>query len=272
MFENYPKLDEPAYKAELTHSELTDVIDLALLAGQLLLQYGADSTRIETTVHHIGTGLGCDWLDIVVSPSALTITTTSGGHFRTKIRRVTRIGVNMAIIELVNDLSHRVYQGRLDRHDLRTGLEAIPHLPHEYNRWVTVFMVGLACAAFSRLFGGDWAAFGVTLVAASAAMFARQELTKLYFNAYVVVTVTAFVATCISGLALLLGMGGTPTVAITASVLLLVPGVPLINAAEDMIQGHMLIGFIRGVTGGLISLNIALGILLAMTVLGIEGF
>ena len=39
----------------------------------------------------------------------------------------------------------------------------------QYNRWTVVVLVGLGCAAFSRLFGGDWPVFLVTFVAAAVA-------------------------------------------------------------------------------------------------------
>ena len=58
-------------KPPLEREALRDVIDLSLWAGQMLLQHGAESARIEETVHHIGTGLGADWLDILGSPNMI---------------------------------------------------------------------------------------------------------------------------------------------------------------------------------------------------------
>jgi uncharacterized membrane protein YjjP (DUF1212 family) len=45
----------------------------------------------------------------------------------------------------------------------------------------------------------------------------------------------------------------------------------LVNAAEDTIKGHMVVGLVRGISGVFISLAIALGLLLAMQVMGISG-
>ena len=59
--------------------------------------------------------------------------------------------------------------------------------------------------------------------------------------------------------------------ALVSAVLLLVPGVPLINAADDLLKGHLIMGIARGVTGLIISLAIALGLLLAMRLLGVSG-
>ncbi len=84
---------------------MRDIVDLALWAGQLQLQYGTDTERAESTIHHLGTGLGCDWLDASISSDAIIITTISDKEFRTRVRRLVRFGgVNMNIVAAVNDL------------------------------------------------------------------------------------------------------------------------------------------------------------------------
>jgi uncharacterized membrane protein YjjP (DUF1212 family) len=258
-------------KPPLEREALRDVIDLSLWAGQMLLQHGSESARIEETVHRIGTGLGADWLDILVSPNIIAATTVSGEEFRTKLRRVVAIGVNMQIIAEVNEVSRLVSEGKLDRFQVRTELERIDSLPRQYNRWLVVAMVGLACGAFSRLFGGDWPVFFVTTLASSIAMWFRQELMRRYFNSLLIVTGTAFVAGLVASAAPLLKLGERPQIALSAAVLLLVPGVALINAADDLIKGHLVTGITRGITGLLVSLGIALGLLLAMRLTGVTG-
>lgn len=255
----------------LPREELRDVIDLALWSGQLLMQHGAHSGRVEETVHRLGTGLGCDWLDVFISPSAMVVTTTSGDEFRTKTRRVVRFGgVNMSVVAAVTDLSFRVSEGELDRTAVRRELEQIDKTPRFYDRWITAVMVGLACAAFSQLFGGDWTIFAVTFVASAVGFLVRYTLTLRHFNPLLVVLATASVAGLIACLGVRYNLGNQPTIALAASVLLLVPGVPLINSVEDLLEGHMVTGMARGVTGALISLSIAGGLALAISTVGIQ--
>lgn len=261
---------DAAHKRPLAYHELRDIIDLSLWAGQMLLQYGATSQRVEESVHRIGTALGCDWLDILVSPNVITITASSGSEFRTKLRRVVSLGVDLGKVTAINDLSRRINNGELDRFQTRTELEKIDQMPRSYNRWLVVVMVGLACAAFSRLFGGDWIIFGITFGAAAVAMFLRQTLHRFYFNPLLVVVACAFVAGGLASTAGLFNLSDQPETALAAAVLLLVPGVPLINAAQDLIRGHLVTGITRGVTGLLISLAIALGLLLAISLTGVS--
>ena len=258
-----------SHKRPLAYHELRDIIDLSLWAGQLLLQHGATSHRVEESVHKIGTGLGCDWLDILVSPNVITITASSGSEFRTKLRRVVSLGVDLGKVTALNDLSRRISSGKLDRFQARTELEHIDQMPRSYNRWLVIFMVGLSCAAFSRLFGGDWIIFGITFVASAVAMYLRQLLSHHYFNHLLIVVVCAFVATVLASTAGIFNLSDQPETALAAAVLLLVPGVPLINAAQDLIRGHLVTGIARGVTGLLISLAIALGLLLALSLTGV---
>lgn len=262
----------PPIKPSLDRQVLADIVDLALRAGQLLMQNGAESQRVEETVRLLGTGLGCDWGNVLVSYNAIIVTHISGDEFRTKIRRVRTGGVNMSLIEAISHLTHRVEEGKFDRFKVRAELERISATPRGYNRWLTAAAVGLACAAFSRLFGGDWPVFGVTLVAATAAMLVRQELTHRNFNVLLVVIGTAFVAGGLVGLLSWFQFSPHPELALAASVLLLVPGVPFINAVEDLIKGHIVVGLARGASGALIILAIALGLILAMQLTGIRSF
>jgi uncharacterized membrane protein YjjP (DUF1212 family) len=257
-------------KPPLSHDDLRETIDLALWAGQLLMQSGAETALVESSVHRIGTGLGCDWLDVFVSPNAITITASSGDEFRTKTRRVVPQAVNMTIVYKIAQIEERLkLTGGMTRDSLRADLDYISTQPRAYPAWVTVVMVGLACAAFSQLFGGDAAAFAVTWIASSVAMFVRQQLVLRHFNTLLVAMITAFVAAGLAGVAIKAGWTQTPRATLAAAVLLLVPGVQLVNAAEDLIKGYTVTGLARGVVGALISFAIALGLLLAVSLLGV---
>jgi uncharacterized membrane protein YjjP (DUF1212 family) len=260
-----------SHKPPLAYEELRDIIDLCLWAGQLLLQHGATSRQVETGVHLLGTSLGCDWLDVIVAPDAITISVISGPEFRTKVRRVISASVDFAMVAAISALPERVASGELERLSLRAELRQISDAPGHYNRWLVVVLVGLACAGFSRLFGGDWSTFAITWAAASLAMMVRQELHRQVFNPLIMTTVTALAAGLIAGAGGLLRLDAEPQIAVASAVLLLVPGVPLVNSAADLINGYLTIGIARGFSGLLIVLCIALGLLLAAAVTGVQG-
>lgn len=260
-------------KPALAYEELRDVIDLALWAGQLLLQYGAESHRIEETIHRLATGLGCDWADVLVSPSVILITTTSGGEFRTKTRRVVRIGVNLWVVSAVNRLSRRITAGELDRFQVRSELERISAAPPEYPRWLVVVMVGLSCASASQLMGasGDWTVFGLTFGTAVIAAIIRQILLQRHLSPQLITFACALAAGVLVGIAFRLNWSDKPEMILISAVLQLVPGVHLLTSVEDLIEGHIIMGIARGAIGIIVTLAIALGLLVAIRLMGISG-
>jgi uncharacterized membrane protein YjjP (DUF1212 family) len=264
-------VDKRPHKPVLAYEELRDVMILSLWAGQMLLQNGADTHRVEETVHRLGTALGADWMDIVVLPDSIIASTVNNNEFRTKVRRAPLRGVDMQIIAEVSKLSYLAMQGQLDRFELRKELRRIDELPRNYNRWLVVLTVGLACAAFSRLLEGDWPVFALSFLASSCAMFVRQELHHRHFNPLLIVAASSLVAGLIASNAEIFQLSPRASTAMAAAVLLLVPGVPLINAAEDLINGHLVAGVMRGIYGVLIALAIALGLVIAIWLTGVKG-
>ncbi len=254
----------------LDHDELRDVIELTLWTAQLLLKSGAQSSRVERTGHLLGTGLGADWLDVVVMEEGLILTTSSGAEFRTRARRVSEIGVNLTTVERIASMTRQVRQGQLDRNGVRARLVELEGKGSSYPRLLVALSVGFACGAFSRLFGSDWIGFFTTCVSSTLAMLLRQELARRHYNPLMTVVATAFSAGIPPCLAHRLGILPSAEEALAASVLLLVPGVPFINAARDVLRGYLVAGIARGFRGLLISLCIALGLATALTVCGLE--
>jgi len=262
--------DDRPHKPPMEREELRDVISLSLWAGQMLLQNGADSQKVEETVHRLGTQLGCDWMDVVVLYDSIIATTLNNREFRTKARRAPGRGVNLEKIALISDLNYQAERGELDRFGLRRELRRIDTLTTNYGRWTVVLFVGLSCAAFARLFGGDLVAIAVTFLASSIGMFIRQEMGHRHFNPILTTITTATAASLVASVGVLLELGRDPAVAISAAVLLLVPGVPLINATEDLLNGQVMNGLARGIWGLILSLAIALGIAITLWLTGIH--
>ncbi|MGA8054995.1 MAG: threonine/serine exporter family protein, partial [Burkholderiales bacterium] len=176
----------------------------------------------------------------------------------TRVARVPIVGVNLNILSEVEQLLGRFQQGQVTPAQLAPELERIAILPHHYSRGVIVAASGLACAAFCRLFGGDWAALAITGVAAAVAARVRIELNQREANYFLVALLTALVASLLASGAL--WFSETSQSALTASVLLLVPGVPLINAGVDILRGYISAGLARATTSLVVFLGIALGL------------
>jgi len=59
-----------------------------------------------------------------------------------------------------------------------------------------------------------------------------------------------------------------PRIAVIASVLLLVPGVPLVTSLIDLLLGHLVAGVARGVYAVLLLIGIGIGVVVSVTLFG----
>ena len=255
----------PGGKPSIDRQVLSEIVELALWAGRLLMENGAETQRVEECVRSIGFGLGCDWGEVVITHGAILVTYVGGGDFRTKILSVRTGGVNMVVIEEVSHLCHRADARSLTCAQVRTELERIESAKRAYGEWLTCLAAGIGCAAFCRLFDGDWPALASTLLASTLAMFVRSRCARAGYNPLLAVGLTALVAASIVGsVQATFHTSRIPAAALAASVLLLVPGAASINAVEDMIKGHILVGLSRAAFAALILTFATLGLLAAV--------
>lgn len=239
-------------------------------AGQMLLAHGAESTLVGDIMRRMGAACGMSEVEVSLSASSLVLTTVYDGHCITTARRCPDRGINMRVVTQVQRICIMMEKEILDYSLAQKKLNQIS--PERYNRWLVVVMIGLSCAAFARLAGGDWTVFTMTFIASAAGMIVRQEIGHRQFNPLVNFTVTSFVTSIISAQAIIYQLGNKPTIVMASSVLMLVPGFPLINAVADMLKGYINMGIARFVMASLLTLATSLGIVAAMSVTGVWGW
>lgn len=233
----------------------------------LLLQHGAESAVVVQMAQRLGIALGVESVECALTANAVVITTLSNHHCITTVRKNTDKGINMQMVtevqRIVIAVEHKLY-------NLDLAQKKLDNLnPLKYHRALVVPMIGLSCASFAHLSGGDWLICLITFLASAVAMFVRQELSKYHYNPAIVFAITAFVASLISGVSLKYQWGNDPQIALASSVLLLVPGFPLINSLADILKGYVNLGLGRWTIATVLTFGACLGIVLALSMLHI---
>ena len=239
------------------------VTRICVQTALLLLQHGAESAVVVQMAQRLGVALGVESVECALTANAVLLTTLSKQHCITTVRQNADKGINMQMVtdvqRIVIAVEHRVY-------DLSMAQKKLDKL---YNRYLVVFMIGLSCASFAHLSGGDMAICAITFIASAIAMFVRQEISKRHYNPFIVFTITAFVASLISGMSLKYSLGNDPHIALASSVLLLVPGFPLINSLADILKGYVNMGIGRWTIATVLTFGACLGIVFALNLLNI---
>ncbi|WP_261834627.1 threonine/serine exporter family protein [Vibrio ishigakensis] len=238
-------------------------------AGQMLHAHGAESALIGGIMQRIGLACGMDEVEVSLTANALVVTTLYKDHCITTTRRCPDRGINMRVITEVQRICIMLEKGILNFELAKSKLDNIT--PERYNRWLVVFMIGLSCASFSHLAGGDLGVFVMTFISSAIGMVVRQEIGHRHFNPLLNFAVTAFVTSLISAQAVVFDIGNQPHIAMASSVLMLVPGFPLINSVADVLKGYINMGIARFVMASLLTLATCLGIVAVGGILNIFG-
>ncbi len=184
----------------MDHEYQRAVTRVCVQTALLLLQHGAESTVVVQMAQRLGAALGVESVECALTANAVVLTTLSDHHCITTARKNTDKGINM---QMVTDVQRIVIAAEHKLYDLEMVQKKLNQLkPLKYNRWLVVLMIGLSCAAFAHLSGGDGGISGITFVAAAVAMFVRQEFSKRHYNPLIVFAITSCVASRICGMCL----------------------------------------------------------------------
>jgi uncharacterized membrane protein YjjP (DUF1212 family) len=252
------------------HRELERIAMTALRMARLLIECGAAVRVVHQGAFLVIRGLGVEPVGIRTGYASQEITVSSGSNTITRMMTVGPHGVNYRLDHALRTLATRVSQGGMSVEEVEAEMDRIVAASPRHPIWVVALAVGIACAAFGRLLGIDWLAFGPVFVAGVVGQGARMLLLRRGHNAYVTAAVIAFLASGIAGFGAHFSGSTTVNLAMMASILLLVPGVPATNAQTDIMEGFPVMGSARAVSVLMVMIFATTGVWLAELLLGLH--
>jgi len=246
----------------LTMENKERALKLATEAGHILLENGAEISRVEDTIQHIATAYEVEDESFYVLSNGIIAT---GKHYASA-EFIPIKGTQLSRIVEVNQLSREVSSGTVTLDELESRLKAIRQSPSK-PWWEIVLGTALGVSSFSILFGGSFIDAGVTFVIGILLglfmTFVGSRTTRIFGN---------LLGGLFGGLlcitAIRLGCGEHLPNMIIGTIIALVPGVPFTNGMRDMANEDYLSGTTRLLDAFLVFLCIALGMALAFLVDG----
>lgn len=246
--------------------------DLAFSMGRVLLENGAEISRVQETMERVAGAMGVEEFDVYVLTNAIFATGTEGGQVHhTKIKFVPSSSIHFGRISAINQLSREIGSGKLSLEDSYLRLKEIELMP--YTRvWKQVLACGVGSACFCYLFGGSVTDSLNALLCGFAIqgflyLAEKNKLSKFITN------LLASALAALSALVILrLGLGQRLDLIIIGSIIRLVPGIALTTSIRDFLNSDYLSGTIRFIdaliVGGCIALGVGVVIRLASLLLG----
>lgn len=250
---------------ELTREQLIrHKLDLLLRTGQLLVESSADTNRIVRNMNRVAAFLGLpeEHLHIYVQYNMLMVNLSDDEHSFTKFQRCDKHGINMTTISLISKLSWKAIREDYSIEQYAEELEQIAHRPRNYTPVQVAIGTGFACGGFCIQFGCDWTAFFYASFAAAIGMYLRGLMLRKGLNNYMGIAVAAFISTLIAWATIYLPSSwtDTPLHPLLACALFIVPGVPLINFVDDMLDNYIQVGLTRAINTFLMIVAMSFGI------------
>ena len=231
---------------------------------------GCTCIRLEKNMKRIAASLGMN-VEFSVLPRHIHITVSKGDSDFTSVIGIRDLPISFSRITDLSRLSWQMADGKIDFLTARSVLPRICNCAC-VNPWLLLLLVSLANASFCRLFSGDPMAMATVFIATFIGFLVKQILVRRHMDIRLTVLFCSFLSAMIAAAGSLLGIGGTPEIAVATSVLYLVPGIPFINSFCDLLDRHYLCAFGRAMNAVMLLCCLSLGLWAGMAVMHMAMF
>jgi len=246
-------------------ADVSRVLDFAMKAGRVLLENGAEITRVEDTMQRIAKAFGVEHDSFFVLSNGIFTTgwdaeNTMPGSFA-KVAHIPLRGIRMDRIIAVNQLSREICEGKYSLEKAAFRLNTIRESKGK-PVWSQLLAAALGSSAFSIIFGGSLSDAFVSGIAGLFVWLFMLYAAEPYLSKITGNIIAAAIAT---GMCLLLrrfGLGSNLGQMVIGAVITLIPGVALTNGVHDIAEADYISGIVRLLDAllGFICVGVGVGI------------
>lgn len=250
--------------------ELSEVLEVAAEAGHLLLENGAEISRVEDIMARIATHFGVSSGNFFVLSNGIFTTgqadkiSKAGGQASTyaNVEFIPIRGVQLAKVVEVNRLSYDIAADRCTLAQARERLKAIKEGAGA-PAWESILGSALGAGGFCAVFGGGFMDCAAAFVAGLLLYVFLVFVSGRYMSKIVGGICNALLVTLICIAEWRLGFGSSLGNIIIGAIMPLIPGVPFVNGVRDLANSDYIAGLTRLTDAMLSFFCISLGVILA---------
>lgn len=258
-----------------------DGLDVATLAGEILLANGAEIFRVQDTMTRILQVYETEPFNVFVISNAIMANVERGGQAKSAVIRYIPLGPNhLTRVTHVNAISRRIARGELTCTEAMVQLESV-RLEEETTLFFRAMATGIGSSGFAVLAGGSIVGFSVAFVtsfilyyfSAFLERFAVARIMMSILGAMFVSTLALFI---VKGMQIFLPqLPVNFSNVIIGSIMQLVPGMSLTTSVREILNTDYLSGIIRLIDVITIGFGIAFGVAVSLWIfqplLGVGG-
>ena len=232
--------------------DLSEVLEVASIAGHILLENGAEISRVEDIMARISTYFGVDRGNFFVLSNGIFTTGSAGkvekagGQASTyaNVEFIPIRPIQLQKVVEVNQLSYDISAGKCSLEEARQRLEKIRSTPAK-PMWEQTLGSAFGAAGFCAVFGGGWLDCGAAFVVGCLLNLFIFLVSGRYMSRIVGGICNALVTTLLCVGCYRIGFGNSLANIIIGAVMPLIPGVPFVNGVRDLANADYLAGLTR---------------------------
>lgn len=245
-----------------------EILEVCGKVGEILLNAGAETSRIETTVEYIGHAAGAS---VACYATITAVFVSLENESRTRLIKSTLGGFNLQKVDELNQLSREFVAHRITFEALKQEVARIDHQVINFPWWARILGAGWVSVAPILLFkatNGDLVlAFFVGIFGYLAAEYVGRRTTTPYFKE----ATGAFVVAILAELLVSIGWGDSSGNIIISALMPLVPGVAITNAIREILSRQIISGIVRTVDAIFVAGAIGSGVVIAIVLNNVWG-
>ncbi|MBQ7534185.1 MAG: threonine/serine exporter family protein [Stomatobaculum sp.] len=241
-----------------------EVLDTAARAGRMLLENGAEISRVEESMERICRSYGTGEESFYVLSNGLFLTAEDeDGSSYALAEHIPLSAVRMDRIEALNTLSRDIEHGKYTPREANDVMDRIADMP-EKHALHQALASGVGAAAFCCLPGGSLKDTLTAFLAGILLQFFLAGPGKHLSKASSIILGSALVS-AVCCLSYCCSFGKAMNYMMIGSVMPLIPGVGFVVSIHDIVEGDYLSGFIRLLDALLVFFCIALGVAVTLS-------
>lgn len=240
------------------------VLEISLYAGQMLLENGAETYRVEETIERICRAYNFE-CECMAMPKGVFVSVNDGNDEKvTSLKKIKTKRVDLYRIELINSFSRRVQDEKLSYEAAKQILKDIDGAPY-FSFPIRLLAASVTSFIYALFFNGTIYDSIIAAIISIAIYCMLERTSRIGFFQFVEFFFAGFIIGAMSlGIETLSPLFNKGNI-ITGAIMILLPGVALTNGIKDIIYGDFMSGIVRFGESMLIIIAIGVGIASALT-------
>ncbi|MGZ4555242.1 MAG: threonine/serine ThrE exporter family protein [Mycobacteriaceae bacterium] len=265
----YPTDPTPSFTGE---AAITEVLSLALRAGEVLLSSGAATADVSIDILAVTSAYGLPRCEVDITFTAISISAHRGLSSPpvNTMRVVNYRSLDYTRLAEVDRVIRSAEAGTLTPRDAHGELDRITTAPHPYRRWVATLSRSAMAASIALLVGGGWLVCLVALLSAAVIDRTNRLLNRTGLPFFFQQVVGGVIATLPAALLFTtqdaLHITMSPSQVTAAGVIVLLSGLSFVGSMQDAITGAMVTASARFLEVLILTAGIIVGVALALKI------